>query len=82
MPLDLENYTNEDLENSLRKVFVDKDADYLIYDGNTARSKFLSDGIHLGVNNGWLEGTEIIEDQWATIEYRLTPKGKAYFELD
>ncbi|MBT6995484.1 hypothetical protein HN865_03910 [Candidatus Woesearchaeota archaeon] len=81
-PLDLVDYTDGDLENSLRNVFVDKNAEYIVCDGDTNRSKFLSDGINLGVNNGWLMGEKIIEDQCTTIEYRLTPKGKEYFGLD
>ena len=40
-PLDLVDYTDGDLENSLRNVFVDKNAEYIVCDGDTNRSKFL-----------------------------------------
>ena len=77
------NYTERDLEASLRRAFVEGKADFIPFDGHTARNGFLRDGINYGQERGWLdEGKEINEEQWTTIEYRLTEKGKKYFGLN
>jgi len=76
------DYTKQDLEDSLRRAFVDGKADFILYDGHEARNEFLREGITLGLENGWLVGKEKNEEQWTTIEYRLTEKGKEYFKLN
>ena len=71
------------LEDSLRRAFVDGKADYIVYDGHTARKKFLREAFELGRDMEWLdEGQEGGDEQWTTIKYRLTPEGKKYFGLD
>jgi len=84
-----EDYLNE-LETSLRKAFVDDGADFIILDGQTARSEFIRDGINHGLKKGWLcQGEDIDEDkvlgqgrgQYCAYTYRLTDKGKRYFGI-
>ena len=70
----------EDLEASLRRAFVDGKADFIIFDGHTARNEFLRDGVNYGIKQGWLYGTEKNGEQWTTIEYRLTDEGKKHFK--
>lgn len=77
------DWTNKDLEDSLRRAFVEGDADYIVADGHTFRNPFLVDVINYGVKKGILDdGGELIEySQWAEYHYRLTPKGRKYFDL-
>jgi len=78
------DWTNKDLEESIKRAFVGKRADSIIVDGHTFRNHFLVNAINYGVKKGILDnGGELIEsDQWAEYHYRLTTKGKKYFGLD
>ncbi len=83
------DYTENDLEDSLKRAFVDARADYIILD--TRRNKFLIDGIQYGLDKGWLyKGEDIDEDkilgpglgQYFAHTFRLTDNGKEYFGLN
>ena len=77
-----ENYTNQDLEDSLRRAFVEKGFESILLDGHEARSSFKRDGINYGLDNGWLCKKEDIEEsQYTAVNYALTEKGKKYFGL-
>lgn len=82
------DYTNEDLEASLKRAFADGRADYIIMDGQTMRNQFLVDSVNYGIEKGWLKpGKDIDEDevlgqglgQYFAYTYRLTEKGTKYF---
>ncbi|HEB47319.1 MAG TPA: hypothetical protein ENI22_02515 [Candidatus Pacearchaeota archaeon] len=74
-------YGNE-LEASIRRAFVDNRADFIVFDGHTMRNEFLRDSINYGLEQGLLrKGETIEEEQWTTIRYRLSDKGKKYFGI-
>lgn len=79
---EVKDYTEKDLEAALRRAFVDRESDFIIFDGHEARNEFLRDGINYGLENEWVYGNEVEEEQWTTIKYRLTDKGKKHFGLD
>lgn len=76
-------YTNKDLEESLRIAFVDKRFNSIRMDGEVARrSPYLVAGVDLGLTRGWLYHIPHDNDeQWSSISYPLTKKGKTYFGL-
>lgn len=77
------NYTESDLEASLKRAFVDGRADFIVFDGNISRNEFLTDGIEYGLSKGWLYKGETIDDgQWTTVRYRLSDQGKEYFGIN
>lgn len=82
------DYTNEDLEASLKRAFADRRADFIIMDGQTMRNQFLVDSVNYGIGQGWLKpGEDIDEDkalgqglgQYFAYTYRLTEKGAKHF---
>jgi hypothetical protein len=77
-----DEFREEELELSLRRAFVDRRADYIIYDGHTARNRFLSASISFGKERGWLtEPQERGDEQWKEYHYRLSKKGREHFGL-
>jgi len=83
-------YDKNELEASLKRAFIGGKADFIIVDGHTLRNKFLREGLQLGLENGLLsQGKDIDEDdllgkgmgQYLAHTYRLTDKGKEYFNL-
>ena len=77
----IEEYNDKYLEDSLRGAFVGNEKCFIYFDWHSARNSFLRDGVNLGVERGWLKSEEFREEQCTYIEYRLTDKGKRYFEL-
>jgi hypothetical protein len=76
------DYTEKDLELSLKRAFVDKKYETILYDGWIARNPFMHDVFIYGTNQGWLEvASEINEEQYTAINYRLSEKGKDHFDL-
>lgn len=75
----MENYSEKELEDCLRRAFVDHRADYIILDDR--RQGFLLASADLGERNGWLESefhdNEL--EQYSYLKYRLTSEGKKYF---
>lgn len=74
------DYTEQELEASLRRAFVDHRADHIMLDDR--RQRFLWQSAALGVDRGWLVGRQRgpdEQDQW--IEYRLTKAGSDHFGL-
>lgn len=77
------NYKDQDLEDSLRRAFVDKGFSSILMDGREYRNKFLRNGINYGINRGWLCVDDNIEEsQYTAVTYKLTEEGKKYFGLD
>ena len=73
-------YTAKDLEDSLRRAFVDNRMPTILWDGHENRNPFLRDGITHGFDQGWLcVESEINESQYTAINYKLTDKGRKYF---
>lgn len=82
------DYTDKDLEASLKRAFADRGANFIIVDGHTMRNQFLVDGVNYGLEQGWLKpGKDIDEDeilghglgQYLAYTYVLTDKGREYF---
>ncbi len=85
------SYNEGELEDSLRRAFVDKKAKSIILDGHTARSQFLRDSVNYGLEKGLIKnGQNIDEDevlgkgmgQYFAFTYVLTEEGKKYFGLE
>lgn len=84
-------YNEGELEDSLRRAFVDKKAKSIIMDGHAARSKFLRESVQYGLDKGLIKnGPDIDEDevlgkgmgQYFAFTYVLTEEGKKYFGLE
>jgi hypothetical protein len=76
------NYTEQDLEDSLRKSFVERGFRSIQVDGQVARNPFLRGGINYGIDKGWLRQGEYIEEpQYTAQTYVLTDEGKKHFGL-
>lgn len=73
-------YTESELEDSLKKAFVDHKSDYIvIYDRH---NKFLCESAALGVECGWLSEQFIQHDEQSSeLRFRLTDVGARYFNL-
>ena len=90
MGLEEESKQEEEFEASFRRAFVEEGADYLEVDGHTLRNKFLRESLQYGVNKGWLQrGEDMDEDdilgpgmgQSLAYTYRLTDEGKRHFGI-
>ncbi|HLC78274.1 MAG TPA: hypothetical protein VJH92_04060 [Candidatus Nanoarchaeia archaeon] len=80
--LDGKDYTEEDLEDSLRRAFVDRRGESILMDGHEARSEFKRDVVNYGIDKGWLrKERDINESQYTAMTYILTGKGKKHFGL-
>ena len=80
-----------ELEASLKRAFLDGKADYVIIDGQVLQNRFLRESTQYGINKGWLErGEDIDEDnvlgqgmgQYLAYTYRLTDKGRNHFGIN
>jgi len=81
--LEGKDYTEQDLDDSLRRAFVENGFESILIDGHEVRSDFKRDGVHYGVNQGWLcKGEEINESQYTAINYKLTSEGKKHFGIE
>ena len=77
-----EDYINKDLEDSLRRAFVDRRFESILFDGWEAKNSFLRDGLNYGIDMGWLKvSSEVKESQYTAVNYCLTDKGKLHFGL-
>jgi hypothetical protein len=85
-----EKFEPKDLEDSLRRAFVDKKADFIMVDGHTLQNEFLRESVVLGLEKGLLvQGQPIDEDdrlgrglgQNYAFTYRLTEEGRKYFGI-
>lgn len=81
MATEARDYTEQDLEASLRRLFVDDGgADFIGFDEHALRNRFLSEALQYGLDNGWLYGGETVGDeQWTQIRYGLSEQGKEHF---
>ncbi len=72
------NYPESELEDALRRAFVNHRCDFIIIDDR--RQRFLIESAALGERKGWLAfelcDTDEQSTQW---RYRLTPAGRAHF---
>ncbi|MEK6890730.1 MAG: hypothetical protein AABX03_01190 [Nanoarchaeota archaeon] len=76
------DYTTSDLEDSLKRAFVDKRFPAILFDGKISRNEFLRDGINYGLSQGWLyEKSNVEEPQYTAVNYALTDEGKRHFGL-
>ena len=74
------DWTEKDLEDSLRRAFGNDPDDSLVFDGHTTRNPFLLAGLQFGIDKGWIEfQRRVQEEQWTTDLYGFTSEGKAYF---
>lgn len=72
------DWTDVDLEDALRRAFVDRRADYIFLDDR--RQAFRIESVRLGVERGWLTEEFVeIDEQYAQLRYRLTEEGKRHF---
>ncbi len=77
------DYSNKDLEDALRRAFVDNGLKSILLDGHEAKNPFKVDGINYGIKRGWLrKEDDIKESQYTAVTYVLTNKGKEYFGLN
>ena len=77
------DYTDQDLEASLRRAFVDHGFESILFDGWIARNPFKADLFKYGIKKGWLrKDRDIEESQYTASTYALTDKGKKHFGLD
>ena len=77
------DYTDKDLEDSLRRAFVDKKFPSILMDGHEARNEFLRDALNYGINRGLLcVGEQINKSQYTAVNYVLTDQGKKHFGLE
>ena len=79
-------FSESELEASFKWAFADKKKDYILFDGHSARSRFLVAALDLGLKKGFLYEDEATgrlhsDSQWTSQAYRLTPEGKRYFGL-
>ena len=79
--MDEKDCNRKDLEDYLRRGFVKDRYDFIIYDGQTRRDRFLREVIELAESKGWVNGKWYEEEQYSAIHYRLTKKGKKYFGI-
>ena len=78
-----EDFSHGDLEEALKRAFVDNGFYSIRIDGQECRSDFKREGINYGVSQGWLEvGKNIEEEQSGAVDYVLTEKGKKHFEIN
>ncbi len=77
------DYTEADLEASLKRFFKTNSPEAtILIDGHECRSQFKRDGVNYGIDQGWLEVDEDInEDQYGAVTYKLTELGKKHFKL-
>lgn len=76
------DYTPQDLEDSLKRAFVDRKFESILVDGHTARNEFLRDSLTYGLDQGWLKKKrDITEPQYTAMEYILTDEGKSHFGI-
>jgi len=78
-----EKYTDQELEDVLRRAFVDKGFKSVLYDGYVATQKpFVAAAIQHGLDKDLLcEGSPIEEEQYTAQIFILTEEGKGYFGL-
>ena len=77
------DYTEQELEDALRRAFVDKGFESILMDGHEARSEFKRDSLEYGIGQGWLcQDEDINESQYTAMTYKLTDEGKKHFGLD
>ena len=75
-------FTTIDLEGALRRAFVDRRWSSICVDGHDLRSEYLRQSISLGITEDLLKLDSTNEsEQWTTMTYKLTEKGKQYFGL-
>ena len=79
----MEEFSVDELEDVLKRAFVDKGFPSILVDGHTLRNEFLASAINYGIENDWLRKSgEASDSQWTSFSYELTEEGKKYFELD
>ena len=79
----MQDYITKDLEDALRRAFVEKKAETILVDGDILRDNFLRESVSLGIEKGWLEvKSKLEEEQWTTLFYGLTKTGRNYFGLE
>lgn len=71
-------YKDDELEDALKRAFVDGKAPYVILDDR--RQQFLIESAVMGVEKGWLtEELVDIEEQYSQLRYHLTDEGRKHF---
>ena len=71
-------YTNEEFEDSLRRAFVERRADFIVI--TSRRERFQIGAANYGVDQGWLVGRmDTRDEQSSAWVCRLTDKGREYF---
>ena len=68
------NFPEEELKAALKRAF--SQADYIRFDGHSARNPFLSAGWNLAIERGWINHTEINLEQETILKWYITPLGK------
>ena len=77
------DFDTTDLEASLRRAFVDRKFQTILYDGHTARNSFLRQSMDYGIELGWLfVESEVNESQYTAQNLALTDEGKKHFCLE
>jgi hypothetical protein len=81
------DWTEQELDDALRKAFGNNLDGTIFIDGHELRSEFKRAGLRYGLDQGYLEETEdpnLIphsDDQYTVIYYGLTEKGKVHFDV-
>ena len=70
-----------EFEASLRRAFVDKEADYVVI--YSRRQRFQIEAAGFAIEKGWLEEEFVeLDEQSSEFRYSLTEKGKEHFAPD
>lgn len=85
----METYTEKEFLDSFTRAFRDGKADYIVFDGHVARSRFLREATQWGLDNDIIYEDETMgalhsDSQWTVQIFRLTEPGreKLFSRLD
>lgn len=77
----MSDYTSIELEDALRRAFVDHRADFVVI--TSRRQQFQIESVNLGIDRGWLHGEGDDRDEQSTAFIcRLTKAGREHFRLE
>ncbi|MFH1590256.1 MAG: hypothetical protein ABIB43_06840 [archaeon] len=76
-------FSDEVLEDFIRKAFVDLKKNSILIDSYHKEGDFEKTAVKYGFNKGWLEVIgELNERYYAFVNYGLTDEGKEYFKIE
>ena len=85
-----DSYDVKELEDALKRAFVDNESGTIFIDGQTMRNEFLRQSLSHGLDNGLLTQDQTFDEdrrlgyglgQSYACTYRLSDKGRKYFDI-